>query len=124
MITGGFEALAQRIKNKFGMDFYAAACCDVRFNNDGSFLGWSLNECDYDGKAERLRALSKAYDFRTDRCAYVGDGEGDVAIMKEVALPIAFNPKTQNVRNAAKGRVVEGNDLKNIMKYFPPITIY
>lgn len=123
IITGGFEAMAQRIKNKFDMDFYAAACCDMQFGSDGSFSGWSLNECDYEGKAERLLSLSKLHDFRPDQCAYIGDGDGDVAAMKKVGLPIAFNPKTEEVRKAAKF-VVECNDMKTLLKYFPPITIY
>lgn len=119
IITGGFEAMAQRIKSEFGMDFYAAACCDLRFDGNGFFLGWSLNKCDYEGKVEQLRSLGKLHDIRPDRCAYVGDGEGDIDIMKAVAFPIAFNPRIEAVRNAA--RVVEDVDLKKLLKYFPPI---
>jgi phosphoserine phosphatase len=122
IITGGFEALAQRLRGKLDMDFYAAACCDMKFGKDGKFQDWAISPCDYEGKAEALKELSKKHDFKPKYCAYVGDGEGDVAVMKSVGLPIAFNPKSENVRKAAK-HVVEGDDIKSLLGHFPEIRI-
>jgi len=76
----------------------------------------------YGSKLEQLHSRSKRHDFRLDKCAYIGSNESDLPAMKEVGLPIAFNTEIEEVRKVAK-IVVEGRDLKKLLKYFPPIKI-
>jgi len=121
IITGGFDAMAQRVKQKLEMDFYAA-CCSLEFGVDERLSSWKLERCDYKDKSEQMYMLAAQHGFDPTNCAYVGDGEGDVDIMKEAKFSIAFNPKTENVKRAAK-KVVEGNDLRKILEYFLPIPI-
>ena len=47
---------------------------------------------------------------------FVGDGENDIAILKEAGLGIAFCPKSNKVREAADV-VIEKRDVREILKH-------
>jgi phosphoserine phosphatase len=116
VITGSFEALAQRASRELGGFDYILAHCKLIFNDDGFLEDWELNDTDYKDKAEFIRNIAKENQIPLDQCAYVGDDVNDIEAFKIVGCPIAFNCRKPKVLRAARV-VIESNDLRAILPH-------
>lgn len=119
VITGSFEALALRAKELLSLDC-AIGHCRLNFDETGDLKNWDLIPCDFDGKIAYFKKIADEIGINYSKCAYIGDEVNDIPIFKEVSLSIAFNCFKKEVKKAA-GIVIEKKDLKEILKYFPPI---
>jgi len=119
VITGSFKALAERAQGLLGID-YIIAHCDLVFNENGSLKQWFLIPCDFDEKMRYLNKLAKELNLNPSQCAFIGDEVNDIPIFKKVGLSIAFNCFKEEVKKAVN-IVIDKKDLKEILKYFPPI---
>ncbi len=91
IISGGFKALADRIQRNLKIE-HALTGCEYFFNpNTGLLEHWNLLPTDYEVKVDFMRLLMKEYKVRKEECVFVGDGQNDVWMAKEVGLSIAFN---------------------------------
>jgi phosphoserine phosphatase len=116
VITGSFEALAQRASRELGGFDYILAHCKLIFNDNGFLEDWELNNTDYEDKVDFIRNIAKKERIPLDQCAYVGDDVNDIEAFKIVGCPIAFNCKKPAVLQVARV-VIESNDLRAILPY-------
>jgi phosphoserine phosphatase len=115
VISGSFEALAQRARKELGIS-YIMAHCSLEFDKAGRLSTWKLYPTDYSDKARFLEALCTAHNVRLDSCAYVGDGASDIEAFRRAGISIAFNPDNDAVRQAADVVVYE-KDLRAILPH-------
>jgi len=119
VITGSFKILAERARNLLDLD-EAIAHCDLIFDQLGNLKKWRLRPCDFTGKIEYFKGLIRKFGFKPSESAFIGDNVNDIPIFKEVGLSIAFNCQKEEVKKAAQV-VIDKKDLREILKYFPPI---
>lgn len=113
MITGSVNDLAERVQKELGID-EAVAHCNLRFK-DGKLDDWQFLDSNYKGKADALVRMAGKFGIEPSECGFVGDGENDIDVMKIAGFSVAFNPKSQKVRDAA-GVTVEDKDLRAILR--------
>lgn len=95
IISGGFKALADRVQRQFKID-HALAGCEYFFESETGLLDhWNLLPSDYEGKVDFMRLIMKEYRILKDRCAFIGDGQNDVPLAKEVGVSVAFNAQPE-----------------------------
>ena len=119
LITGSFRALADRAKELLGLDEIIAHCA-LFFDENGHLKEWKLIPCDFEGKVEYFNKLATKLNLSPQECACVGDEVNDIPIFKKAGLSIAFNCHKEKVKKVAQ-IVIDKKDLKEILKYFPPI---
>ncbi len=112
IISGGLQTLADRVKDKFEMDYAIANRIKVK---DGRVCGVD-QIVDFKGKGRILHEIADMYKLRTDQCAAIGDYSNDIPMFEEAGLSIAFNPKNKETEDSAD-RVVRKKDLKEILTY-------
>jgi len=115
LITGTFNALAERAKKELGIE-YTTSHCKLIFNDDGTLFDWELIPCDFDGKVDYYHKMLRELGLEPEKSIYVGDEINDIPLFKESCLSIAFNCSKQEVKDAAN-IVVESCDLRDILKY-------
>ena len=89
----------------------------LHFNVDGEISGGDHTPYDLDGKAEGLRALAKIEGLSTSRTVFIGDNENDIWVAKAAGLSIAFNCKSDALREVCDVEIRE----KNLMALRPLI---
>jgi len=95
IVSGGFKALADRIQASFGIH-HALSACEYFFHPTTARLQhWNLLPSDYEGKVHFLEALLSNYNISRDECAFVGDGQNDVAVARAAGLSVAFNAQIE-----------------------------
>jgi HAD superfamily hydrolase (TIGR01490 family) len=95
-ISGSPEMIVKLFSQYYGFDDCAGSIYEIK--ND-KFTG--KKELSIGKKAEILKSMVKSYDSTYKDSIAVGDSEGDIAMLKLVATPIAFNP-SHNLLNEAK----------------------
>ena len=116
VITGSFDALAQRASRELGGIDHTYAHAELHFNSNGSLEDWRLNPTDYEDKVIAVEQIAREHRIPLDKCAYVGDDVNDVSIFKKVGLSIAFNSDKSEVNQAAKV-VIESRNLQSILAH-------
>jgi phosphoserine phosphatase len=71
-----------------------------------------------EGKAEALRLLSKERSIPVQSIAFVGDHLNDCAAMRLSGCPIAYDPKSDDVRKLARQVIAKGK-LDSLLDLFP-----
>lgn len=116
VISGSFDALAQRAAKELGGIKDIFAHCKLNFDSRGLLDSWILEETDYDDKAKKVKGLMEKYNISIDKCAYIGDDVNDRPVFKEVGLAIAFNCKKPQVQEMAHV-VIKSQDLRDIIPH-------
>jgi phosphoserine phosphatase len=116
LITGSFEALAQRAKKELGNVTYILAHCKLNFDSRGLLTSWNLEPTDYEDKATSVKKIADKHNIPLEKCAYVGDDVNDTEAFKKVGLAIAFNCKKYKIHEFADV-VIESQDLRTIIPH-------
>lgn len=91
IISGGFKALADRVQQSFKIH-HALSGCEYFFHpKTGQLEHWNLLPSDYRGKVDFIRSIRIEYGVTKKGCAFIGDAQNDIPVVKEVGLSIAFN---------------------------------
>ncbi len=102
VVSGGFNFLAQHVRDVLGLDYAFANTLEVR---DGRLTGRTVGEVvDAQFKADALTRLANKYDIPRERVMAVGDGSNDVIMLQRAGLGVAFNAKPK-VQSVSKARV-------------------
>lgn len=115
VVSGSFQALAERASRELGIDKYAAHC-NLYFDKSGYLDKWDLYDTDYGDKAKFIKRLASEHGFTEKECVYVGDDVNDLDAFKTVGLAIAFNANRAEVRQKADV-VIESPDLGSILPH-------
>jgi phosphoserine phosphatase len=89
IVSGGFVPQARRAQQDLEIT-HAYAAVDLFWSSDGSLAHWNILPSDYEGKVDFVRLLIREYGFRTEDCAFVGDGKNDTHIATEVGISFAY----------------------------------
>lgn len=116
VITGSFDALAQRANKELGDINHIYAHCKFHFNSNGLLESWNLQPTDYHDKTKYVKEIANQHRIPLEECACIGDDVNDVEAFKQVGLSIAFNSNKLKVRQAAKV-VIESRDLRSILPH-------
>lgn len=110
ILSSGLSFFADRIKNQFYFD--EAFANSPTIGNDGRLTGEIKVSVNYDDKHLVLQNYLAPHGIKLSECIAIGDGENDIPLFKEVGYSIAFNPKNEEIANAADVAVRDGNLLE------------
>jgi phosphoserine phosphatase len=97
LVSGGFTFFVDVLKQRFGLDFAFANELEVL---DGALTGRVHGTIvDSERKAQVLKDMAQAYNFRIEQTVAIGDGANDIPMLQTAGLGIAFRakPKLQEV---------------------------
>jgi phosphoserine phosphatase len=110
IITGGFDVIALRIKEKLNVDYAFYNTLEVK---DGKLTGEVSGPLVTRDKLDVLKDLISDLGITLDECAAVGDGANDLELIKNVKLGIAYNAKPIVKENADK--LIDEKDLRKVL---------
>lgn len=114
IISSGPFDLAKRAQEDLRIDFIMTNKLVIENNKINGEFKWPVA----DGENEKINIVENLCDyFRVGlkECAYVGDHDNDIGVMKIVGLAIAFNCKSENVKKVAN-IIIDKKDLREILK--------
>ncbi|MCD7782198.1 MAG: phosphoserine phosphatase SerB [Methanosphaera sp.] len=97
IITGSFDVIALKLKEKLNVDYAFYNTLEVE---DGKLNGVVRGPLVTQNKIDVLKGLIEEIGLSLDECAAIGDGANDVEMIKNVKLGIAFNAKPILKENA------------------------
>lgn len=115
IVTGGLDILANRLKDKYNIDFIFANALET--DEDNNLTGNGIMRVEPREKGKVLQKLMDDLSLDRTEVATVGDGEIDIPMFKLTDLSIAFDPITDKVSNYAK-IVIKEKDLSKILPFF------
>lgn len=116
IISGGLQIMADRIKDKFRMDYAIGNSLLVK---DSRVSGID-QLVDFHGKGKVLEMVAKENGVALDECAVIGDFINDLPMFEIAGFRIAFNPKSDEIVEMAD-EVIYEKDLTKILPFFEVI---
>jgi phosphoserine phosphatase len=113
LLSAGLSVVTKRVEKEMGVDDSLAN--ELKVEN-GVVTGDVRVHVSVDNKDKVLRRMLRKFDLGMDECAAVGDDETLIPLFERVVLSIAFNPRSEGVKNRADF-VVEGDDLREVLPY-------
>ncbi|MFH1125574.1 MAG: HAD-IB family phosphatase [Candidatus Altiarchaeota archaeon] len=113
ILSGGLKSLAEKVKDKFNMDYVVANELDVK---DGLVRGIKQTMA-FNDKGKILRDTALRFNLKPSECAAVGDYLNDVPMFEAAGLSIAFNPKGEDTIKKANYVIYE-KDLRKLLDIF------
>ncbi|TFG27730.1 HAD family hydrolase [Candidatus Thorarchaeota archaeon] len=113
ILSGGLDVMANSIAKRVGIDFVLT---NKLLHNDGKLTGSVENLVGWADKAEHIHVILNHFGVSLAETAFVGDGRNDLSVFSVVGLSIAFNPKDDDVADAADV-VIRENDLRAILNH-------
>ena len=113
ILSSGLELVAERIYKDLSFDFFSANPLEIY---KGVFTGRGTNKIALLSKKGELEKISRSHKFDLKEVCFVGDSFNDIPVLECVGLPIAFEPKSEEVASAAKYSISNFKELKNILK--------
>jgi len=92
LISGGFQELVDRAKEKLGIKHGHGACAYVFDEQTGVLKDCRIAACDFDGKIDYMRCTLREYNLDEDTdWIFIGDGKNDVPIAEKAPISFAIN---------------------------------
>jgi len=113
IISGGLKILAERLADKYDMDYVYG---NELLVSEGRITGIS-HTVDFDSKGKILEEIAADLGIDCKQCAAVGDYLNDIPMFKVAGFSVAFNPKNDEVAESAD-KVVYEKDLRKLLDYF------
>ncbi len=88
----------------------------IHFDKNGRLNGGEPTPYDLEGKADGLKELARCHGIPLSSTLFVGDNDNDVWIAKAAGRAIAFNCKSDALRNVCHTEVVE-KDLRILAQF-------
>lgn len=107
LVSGGIDIFVNAVKDAVGADL---AFSNIVHHSGGLITG-DIDVHVGTTKQPILEYVAREYGVELSRSGCVGDHYNDVDMFKSVAYPIAFNPKTREIKKLAK-KIVIGNDFR------------
>ena len=115
LISASSIEVARRAQHDLGIDFIYANELVIKGGKvSGEFI-WPIG-AGKEKKAQIIHHLCKDMKISPEEVIYVGDSETDLDAFKIVGTSIAFNSQSETLKKASS-HVVEGNDLRGVLKF-------
>ena len=115
ILTSGPSDLAKRAQKELDADYMLANELMIEDNTLTGEYDWKL---EFNGKGKVLKKFCNKHNIDLKDVIAVGDNENDISKAKIVGKFIAFNSKSQALKNESH-MIVESDDLKDILKHIP-----
>lgn len=99
VITGGFKAQADDVRERFDIDSSVAAC-ECKWDEAEKLSGLNIIPLGKFGKMRLVETYTNGYKTTPAQSVYVGDGENDSIALDECGLGISYNGRESAVNNA------------------------
>jgi len=103
IISSGISLVSSEVLKNLHLDFELSNHLGI---SQGVFDGTYTVKVPFNRKLDVVKDQAKAMNFSLDEICFVGDSPNDIEVLKAVGLPVAYNPKTETVCEAAKGNVI------------------
>jgi len=114
LVSAGLDILANKINRDLNFDYIFANGLGI--DKDGNLLGTGKCQVELLRKDKVLISLSKMLNIPLSQFVAIGDSKYDIAMLNIVGLAIAFNPKDEEVKQAAD-IIIEDNNISKILNY-------
>jgi len=105
ILSGSVDLLLEHLFPGFAFDHVLIN--RLHFAADGTIAGGVPTAFDLERKADGLAELARREGLALAQCAFLGDHENDLAVLRAAGLGIAFNPRTPRVVAAADAAITE-----------------
>ncbi len=112
ILSNGLGFVADELCEKFSLNFYMA---DELLVKDGQFTGEVTAGMPKRDKTKGLELICNKYQVEPQQICYVGDHDNDLVVFEEVGISVAFNPKTNLVKEKANHVIYNFKELLNII---------
>ena len=112
LLTSSIDLVAKRAADELKLDF---VLCNVLHRSNGNFKGTLDYNVPTWKKHEKIAEICERYKILPREMCHVGDNENDIKCFEMVGLGIAFDPKTESTRKAAKIVITDFRDLIDIL---------
>jgi phosphoserine phosphatase len=112
-ITGSFDIIANKIKDKLDLDY---SFSNFLHEKDGILTGEVSGPLVDGTKGDVLKKIIKMENISLKECAAVGDGANDISMLNKAGLGIAFNAKPILRENA--DIIIDDKDLRELLPLF------
>ncbi|MBD3313945.1 HAD-IB family phosphatase [Candidatus Woesearchaeota archaeon] len=113
IITSAVEDIARKAQKMLGIDHVFANWMEIEDERITGRFRWNIL---WDSKGKILADFCRQKGIELKDVAAVGDNENDISMMEEVGLSIAFNSKSDELKNHCDV-AIESNNLGEILKY-------
>jgi len=114
IISGGSLAAVRRVQKDFGVDYVFANELIIK---NGVVYGYNaVVGVGYEKKALIIKDLCKKLRVDLKQVIYIGDTDYDIEAFKIVGKAVAFNSKSEDLKEYADV-IVNSNDLRDVLSY-------
>jgi len=114
IVSGSLDIVVRRL---FGdVEFEHVLINTIEFDERGRIAGGEPTPYDLEGKADGLLELCRREGITAERAAFVGDNSNDLWIARAAGLSVAFNCKSDELRQVCDVEV-PGDDLQGILRW-------
>ncbi len=110
ILSNGLGFVADELCKQFNLNFYMA---DELIVEDNIFTGEVVAGMPNRDKKKGLELICNRYQVEPQQICYVGDHDNDLVVFEEVGKAVAFNPKTNKVREKAQYVI---SDFREVLK--------
>jgi phosphoserine phosphatase len=113
ILSGGLDVMANDVAERVGIEYVLT---NKLLHRNGTLTGKVENIVGWAEKSEHIKRVISYFGVTREQTAFVGDGRNDMSVFQVVKFSIAFNPKDQEVAEAASV-VIREEDLRAILPY-------
>ncbi len=115
ILSSGVDIVADRVRDELGIEL----CLSNRLlRSDGLFTGKAICRVPLQHKLKILREEVERLQINLDEVCAVGDNENDISVLRSVGLGVAFEPRTEEVSEAAKVSIEDFRELPDVLTKF------
>ena len=114
LLSGGFKYQADKAIRELKIK-HAFIGCEYFWDENGNLDHWVLSPSDEAGKVSFMKLMIKEYKIKKEECVFVGDGDNDIHLAKEVGTSIAFNA-SERLAKFAKFSIRQEPHKENFME--------
>jgi len=115
IISGSLDVALEGVFPDFMKIFDDIYINRLHFDDKGLLTGITPTPYDFSNKATALIQLAKKESITLKETVFIGDHDNDIEIAKKAGLSIAFNPKSEKLKNVSD-IIIEENDLSLILE--------
>ncbi len=112
-LSSGLNLIVEEAARELNLDFSMAT--ELRHNN-GVLTGEFGKVVYLWKKQEAFLELLRRYGVQPEQSCYIGDNDNDIPCLNLAGVSIAFNPKTEETRRAAKYVIDDFKEVNEILK--------
>jgi phosphoserine phosphatase len=111
LLSASVDFVAELAKAELGFDF---AYCNVLHRNNGNFTGTFEYRVPLNGKSSKIAEICEQFNVVPEQICHVGDSFNDLKCFEQVGLAVAFEPKSEQVAQAADLVISDFRELNRI----------